>query len=61
MSVVHDADLEYDPRDLARIVRVFIEEDADAVYGSRFAGGEVRRALFFRHHLGNKLLTFLCI
>ena len=60
VSVVHDADLEYDPRDLARIVRVFIEEDADAVYGSRFAGGEVRRALFFRHHLGNKLLTFLC-
>jgi SAM-dependent methyltransferase len=60
ISVVHDADLEYNPRDLMRMLRVFIEEDADAVYGSRFAGGEVRRALLFRHQLGNKLLTFVC-
>ncbi len=59
ISVVHDADLEYHPRDLARIVKVFVEEQADAVFGSRFAGGEARRALLFRHELGNKLLTFL--
>jgi glycosyltransferase involved in cell wall biosynthesis len=59
ISVIHDADLEYHPRDLARIVRVFVEEQADAVFGSRFAGGEVRRALFFRHELGNRFLTFL--
>jgi glycosyltransferase involved in cell wall biosynthesis/phospholipid N-methyltransferase len=60
ISVVHDADLEYNPSDLVRMMRVFIDEDADAVYGSRFAGGGVRRALFFRHQLGNKLLTFFC-
>src|SRR5262245_31317498 len=60
ISVIHDADLEYHPRDLHRVVRVFLEHGADAVFGSRFAGGEVRRALFFRHQLGNKLLTFLC-
>ena len=60
VSVVHDADLEYNPSDLVRLMRVFIDEDADAVYGSRFAGGGVRRALFFRHQLGNKLLTFFC-
>lgn len=59
ITVVHDADLEYHPRDLLRIVKVFVEEDADAVYGSRFAGGEARRALLFRHELGNRLLTFL--
>ncbi len=59
ISVVHDADLEYHPRDLARIVKVFVEEDADAVFGSRFAGGEARRALLFRHELGNRLLTFV--
>jgi SAM-dependent methyltransferase len=59
ISVIHDADLEYHPRDLARIVKVFVEEDADAVFGSRFAGGEARRALLFRHELGNRLLTFL--
>jgi glycosyltransferase involved in cell wall biosynthesis len=59
VSVIHDADLEYHPRDLLRIVKVFQEEDADAVYGSRFAGGEARRVLLFRHELGNRLLTFL--
>jgi glycosyltransferase involved in cell wall biosynthesis len=59
ITVIHDADLEYHPRDLLRIVRVFVEEQADAVFGSRFAGGEARRVLLFRHELGNRLLTFL--
>ena len=36
-----------------------MEEEADAVFGSRFAGGDVRRVLLFRHELGNRLLTFL--
>jgi glycosyltransferase involved in cell wall biosynthesis/phospholipid N-methyltransferase len=58
-SVIHDADLEYHPKDLLRLVKVFVEEEADAVFGSRFAGGESRRVLFFRHELGNRLLTFL--
>jgi glycosyltransferase involved in cell wall biosynthesis len=60
LTVIHDADLEYHPRDLLRLVRVFVEEEADAVFGSRFAGAEARRALFYRHQLGNKFLTFLC-
>jgi glycosyltransferase involved in cell wall biosynthesis/phospholipid N-methyltransferase len=59
ISVIHDADLEYHPKDLLRIVKVFREEGADAVFGSRFAGGNVRRALMFRHELGNRFLTFL--
>ena len=59
ITVFHDADLEYHPRDLLRIVQVFEEERADAVFGSRFAGGPVRRALLYRHELGNRLLTFL--
>jgi glycosyltransferase involved in cell wall biosynthesis/phospholipid N-methyltransferase len=59
ISVIHDADLEYHPRDLLRIVKVFVEEHADAVFGSRFAGGEARRALLFRHELGNRFLTFM--
>jgi glycosyltransferase involved in cell wall biosynthesis len=59
VTAIHDADLEYHPRDLLRIVNVFIEEGADAVYGSRFAGGQVRRLLFYRHELGNRLLTLL--
>jgi glycosyltransferase involved in cell wall biosynthesis/phospholipid N-methyltransferase len=59
ITVIHDADLEYHPKDIARIVAVFVEDQADAVFGSRFAGGASRRALLFRHELGNKLLTFL--
>ncbi|HET8732443.1 MAG TPA: methyltransferase domain-containing protein, partial [Anaeromyxobacteraceae bacterium] len=59
LSVIHDADLEYHPRDLLRFLPVFEEERADAVFGSRFAGGAARRALLFRHELGNRFLTFL--
>jgi glycosyltransferase involved in cell wall biosynthesis/phospholipid N-methyltransferase len=60
LSVVQDADLEYHPKDLLRIVEVFVTEKADAVFGSRFAGGEARRVLMYRHELGNRLLTTLC-
>ncbi len=60
VTVIHDADLEYDPQDIVRLVRVFVEKDADAVFGSRFAGSEVRRVLLFWHQVGNNLLTFLC-
>jgi len=60
LTVIHDADLEYHPLDLVKMVEVFAEEDADAVFGSRFLAGEYRRVLFFRHELGNRFLTFLC-
>lgn len=59
ISVIHDADLEYHPEDLLKIVEVFEKEKADAVFGSRFAGSEVRRVLLYRHELGNRLLTLL--
>jgi glycosyltransferase involved in cell wall biosynthesis len=60
LVVIHDADLEYHPRDLIQMVEVFLYEEADAVFGSRFMPGGYKRALFFRHAMGNKLLTFLC-
>ena len=60
VTVIHDADLEYHPRDLVNLLRVFVEQHADAVYGSRFAGGLVRRVLLYRHQVGNRLLTLLC-
>jgi glycosyltransferase involved in cell wall biosynthesis len=60
LVVIHDADLEYHPRDLLQMLDLFIYEDADAVFGSRFMPGGYKRALFFRHALGNKLLTLLC-
>jgi len=60
LVVIHDADLEYHPHDLPKMVEVFLIEGADAVFGSRFMAGGYKRALFFRHALGNKFLTFLC-
>src|ERR1700720_945877 len=60
LVVIHDADLEYHPWDLLQMIELFLYEDADAVFGSRFMSGGHKRALFFRHALGNKLLTFLC-
>lgn len=59
LVVIHDADLEYHPGDLLKMIELFVGEDADAVYGSRFLASEYRRVLFFRHSLGNKLLTLL--
>ncbi|PWT77831.1 MAG: glycosyl transferase family 2 [Acidobacteria bacterium] len=60
LSVIHDADLEYHPEDLLKMVRVFLHEQADAVFGSRFLASEYRRVLFFRHELGNRFLTLMC-
>src|SRR6202163_188764 len=60
LCVIHDADLEYHPGDLKKMVEVFLAEKADAVFGSRFLASEYRRVLFFRHELGNRFLTLLC-
>jgi glycosyltransferase involved in cell wall biosynthesis len=59
MVVVQDADLEYDPRELPRLVQPIVEGKADVVFGSRFAGGESHRVLYYWHYLGNRFLTTL--
>ena len=59
LIVFQDADLEYDPADFSRMVRPFLVDGADVVFGSRFASAERRRVLLFRHQLGNRLITFV--
>lgn len=59
IAIIQDADLEYDPNDIPRVIAPIVEGRADAVFGSRFAASDQRRVLFFWHALGNTLLTLL--
>jgi glycosyltransferase involved in cell wall biosynthesis len=56
--IVQDADLEYDPKDIPRVVQPIKDGVADVVFGSRFRG-ETRRVLYFWHTVINNGLTLL--
>lgn len=54
---IQDADLEYDPADLLRVIWPILEGDAEAVYGSRYLNNGGDPSLL--HRLGNWTLTKL--
>ena len=56
--VIQDADLEYDPQDIRKLIEPIERGEADVVYGSRFLGGP-HRVLLFWHYVGNRVLTLL--
>jgi dolichol-phosphate mannosyltransferase len=56
---VQDADLEYDPEDLKRLLGPLMDGSADVVIGSRFLSSGEHRVLYFWHSVGNHLLTLL--
>lgn len=56
---IQDADLEYDPEELPRLLRPIFQGNADVVFGSRFTGVGPHRVVFFWHMVGNRFLTLL--
>jgi glycosyltransferase involved in cell wall biosynthesis len=57
--VIQDADMEYDPRDMPKVLGPLLDGVADVVYGTRLRGGEPQRAHLFWHFVGNRALSLL--
>jgi len=57
-TVIQDADLEYDPDDIIRLLNAAQEKNAAAVFGSRIANPQSGKS-YYRYYWGGKLLTVL--
>ena len=52
LIIIQDADLEYDPEDINKLLKPVLDGNADVVYGSRFIPSDSVRVLFFGTWLG---------
>jgi glycosyltransferase involved in cell wall biosynthesis len=59
ITVIQDADMEYDPAEVPALIEPIERGVADVVFGSRLLGGRPQRAYLFWHLVGNRLLSFL--
>lgn len=57
--LIQDADLEYDPKEIPRLVSLVEQNGADVLHTSRFSGSPITRVHYFWHKLGNVFLTLV--
>lgn len=62
--IIQDADLEYDPKYIAKLVKPIIAGKAEVVYGTRLKrlpnfSKDERHPLFILHYFGNKFLSLM--
>ena len=57
--VVQDADFEYDPSELPRLLEPLLEGRAKVIYGSRFLAGGVPKGMAFPNYIANRFLTWI--
>jgi glycosyltransferase involved in cell wall biosynthesis len=56
--LVQDADLEYDPHEYEILLKPFLHDKADVVYGSRYLQNNLRQVHRFWHTFFNKAYTY---
>jgi dolichol-phosphate mannosyltransferase len=62
--IIQDADLEYDPQDIPKLLQPIIEKRARVVYGTRLHRlprfhNEEKKPRFFLHYIGNRFLSLV--
>lgn len=62
--IIQDADLEYDPQDIPKLLKPILDNKAKVVYGTRLKrlphlGQEEKNARFLLHYLGNRMLSLV--
>ena len=57
--IFQDADLEYDPADIKKFEKIFLDFDADGIIGSRFVYSNYTRSHNILNKIANFFLTFI--